>query len=277
MTEPILQLLPQPAQEHTLQNLYLNHDLRQFSRSSNRTYIFSNYVVSLDGRIAIAHPTRSGLIVPKAIANDRDWRLFQELAAQSDIILSTGRYLRDVGDGRAQDLLQIDDPKFADLRRWREKQGLPLYPDIAIISRSLDFPIPKMLTKGGRKVLIFTNGHPDPLRVAELEDQAGQVVIAGEEEVKGDQMAAHLTRMGYQVAFAASGPKVLHMLLASGVLDRLYLTQTSRILGGNLFAPIVEGSRFDPPYDMTLQTLYYDPHAPANLGQLFSVYDRVRP
>jgi riboflavin biosynthesis pyrimidine reductase len=182
-----------------------------------------------------------------------------------------------VGDGRAQDILKIDDPKFTDLRQWREKQGLPPYPDIAIISRSLDFPIPEMLTKGGRKIIIFTNGHPDPLRVAELETQAGQVIIAGEEEVKGDQMVAHLTRMGYQVAFAASGPKVLHTLLAANILDRLYLTQTSRILGGNLFAPIVEGSRFDPPYDMTLQTLSYDPHAPADLGQLFAVYANVRP
>jgi riboflavin biosynthesis pyrimidine reductase len=275
MTQPILQLYPQPTQEHPLNGLYLNHNLRQFGRNANRPYIFSNYVVSLDGRIAIPHPTRPGLIVPKAIANDRDWRLFQELAAQSDIILSNGRYLRDVGDGRAQDLLQIDDPKFADLRQWREKQGLPPYPDIAIISRTLDFPIPEMLTKGGRKVIIFTNANPDPERVAQLETQAGQVIIAGEEGVEGHQMAAHLTRMGCQIAFAASGPQVLHMLLAANILNRLYLTQTSRILGGDLFAPIVEGPLFDPPYDMILQALYHDPHAPANLGQLFAVYDRA--
>jgi hypothetical protein len=65
------------------------------------------------------------------------------------------------------------------------------------------------------------------------------------------------------------------MLLSSGVLDRLYITQTSRILGGDPFAAIVEGSTFDPPYDMTLQTLYYDPYAPANLGQLLAAYDRA--
>ncbi len=277
MNKPITQLLPQPTQEHPLHGLYLNHNLRQYSGQYGRPFVFSNYVVSLDGRIAIPHPSRPGLMVPKAIANERDWRLLQELTAQSDIILSTGRYLRDIADGRAQEFLQIDDPKFADLRDYRQKQGLSPYPDVAIISRSLDFPIPELLTEGGRKVLIFTNGSPDPERVAELEAQAGQVIVAGDDGVDGAQMVAHLTLMDYQVVFAASGPKILHMLLTSGLIDRLYITQTSRILGGDPFATIVEGQTFDFPYDMTLSTLYYDPHAPENLGQLLAAYDRVRP
>lgn len=280
MTQPLLQLFPQPVRELPLHGLYLNHNLRQYGDKYGRAFVFSNYIVSLDGRIAIPHPTHPGLMVPKAIANERDWRLLQELAAQSDIILSSGRYLRDIAAGRAQEFLQVDDPKFADLRRWREQQGLPPYSDVAIISRSLDFPIPKLLTQGGRKVLIFTTADPDPERVAQLKAQAGQVIIAGEGSdgaggVDGAKMVAHLTGRGYQVIFAASGPKILHMLIASGLLDRLYLTQTSRILGGDPFAAIVDGPLFDPPYDMTLHTLNYDPHAPANLGQLLAVYDRA--
>lgn len=275
MNQEITQLLPQPAQQHALHGLYLNHNLRQYSGLYGRPFIFSNFVVSLDGRIAIPHPTRSGLKVPEAIANDRDWRLLQELLAQSDIILSTGRYLRDVADGRAQELLKVDDPEFADLRAYREQQGLNPYPDIAIISRSLDFPVPDVLTKGGRKVLIFTDETADSGRIAELEEQAGEVIKAGKEGVDGEQMAAHLTLKGYRVVFSASGPKILHMLLSSGLLDRLYLTQTCRILGGDPFATIVEGSTFSPPYDMVLKGLYYDPKAPEELGQLFSFYDRA--
>ena len=282
MTKSVTQLLPQPTDERPLHGLYLNHNLRQYSGQNGRPFVFSNYVVSLDGRIAIPHPTRPGLMVPKAIANERDWRLLQELAAQADIILSTGRYLRDIADGRAQEFLEVDNPKFADLRDYREKQGLAPYPDVAIISRSLDFPIPDMLTEGGRKVLIFTNGEPDPARVAELERQAGQVIVAGDGDnsvggVNGAKMVAHLTMMDYEVVFAASGPKILHMLLSSGLIDRLYLTQTSRILGGDPIATIVEGPTFDIPYDMKLHSLYYDPHAPEDLGQLLAAYDRVRP
>ena len=52
-------------------------------------------------------------------------------------------------------ILQIDDPRFADLREWREIQGLPSQPDIAIISGSLRFPVPEVLTAGGRKFVVF--------------------------------------------------------------------------------------------------------------------------
>jgi riboflavin biosynthesis pyrimidine reductase len=273
MTEPVLQLYPQPARELPLHGLYLGHNLRQYGREGGRAWIFSNFVQSLDGRIAIAHPTRGGQMVPKSIANERDWRLFQELMAQCDVVISSGRYLRDVADGRAQELFQINDPKFADLREWREKQGLAPYPDIVVVSRSLDFPIPEVLTQGGRRVTIFTNAGPDAERVAELERQAGEVIVAGREGVKGDQLAGKLAGLGYQVVFAASGPKILHMLLSAGVLDRLYLTQTGRILGGQPATTIVEGPLFDAPYDMRLGSLYYDPHAPEGLGQLLMSYD----
>ena len=83
-------------------------------------------------------------MVPKDTANERDWRLFQELAAQADLIISSGRYLRDWADGRAQEILQTDDPRFADLRQWRQDRGLSPQPDIAIISGSLNFPVPEM-------------------------------------------------------------------------------------------------------------------------------------
>jgi riboflavin biosynthesis pyrimidine reductase len=276
MTKNITQLLPQPTQQHPLLGLYLNHNLRQYSDKYGRPFLFSNYVVSLDGRIAIPHPTRPGLKVPEAIANDRDWRLLQELTAQSDIILSTGRYLRDIEDGRAQEFLQVEDPKYDDLRHWREEQGMPPHPDVAVISRSLDFNIPEMLTKDGRKLLVFTDEKPDDGRTEELEAQGAQLIIAGNEKgVDGIKMVAHLALMNYKVIFAASGPKIFHMLLTAGVLDRLYMTQTSRILGGDPFATIVEGPLFDPPYDMALNTLYFDPNAPDNLGQLLISYDRV--
>jgi len=44
-------------------------------------------------------------MVPRAIANERDWRLFQELSAQADIFLTSGRYLREWAKGQAQEIL----------------------------------------------------------------------------------------------------------------------------------------------------------------------------
>jgi hypothetical protein len=67
---------------------------------------------------------------------------------------------------------------------------------------------------------------------------------------------------------------VLRLLLAGGVLDRLYLTQTGRILGGERYATIVEGAMLEPAVDFELEMLHYDPAALDGLGQLLFVYDR---
>lgn len=252
---------------------YLAHDLRSRSASSERPFFYANFVVSLDGRIAIPDEDSKGLAVPKAIANDRDWQLFQELAAQADLIITTGRYLRDRAQGRGQEILQVDDPRYAYLRTWRAEQGLKPHPDLAIISNSLRFPIPDVLTAGGRRVLIFTGADPDPERVKELEAQAGQVIVAGGERVEGQVLAQRLKDQGYRTIYSSAGPKILHMLLDGGVLDRLYLTFASRLLAGDPFAAVVDGPRFPKAIDARLHTLYLDTEGLEGLGQLFACYE----
>jgi hypothetical protein len=67
----------------------------------------------------------------------------------------------------------------------------------------------------------------------------------------------------------------LHLLLAGGVLNRLYLTHANRLLGGQPFSSIVDGDLLDPAVDMALNTVYFDPHALDRLGQLFVSYNRA--
>jgi riboflavin biosynthesis pyrimidine reductase len=273
--DQLIQLYPLPTQEIPFKGAYLAHDVRQQAQRSGTAFVYANFIVSIDGRIAVPHPSGDGLMVPKDTANERDWRLFQELAAQADIIISSGRYLRDWADGRAQEILQVDDPRFADLRAWRESRGLAPQPDIAIISGSLRFPIPDVLTVGGRKVIVFTTANPDPDRVKEIEAQAGKVVVAGRTSVDGAEMVEQLAQLGYQTVYSAAGPKVLHLLLAGGVLDRLYLTHANRLLGGQPYAGIVEGALLEPATDLTIDTIYLDPDGLEGLGQLLVSYNRV--
>ncbi|MBK8899769.1 MAG: dihydrofolate reductase family protein [Anaerolineaceae bacterium] len=271
----IKQLFP-TVTERPLPNLYLNHNLRELARQQARPFVYANFVLSLDGRIAIAHPTSPGFTIPKNVANPRDWRLFQELAAQADLIITTGRYLRDWAEGRAQEILEVDDPAYADLRTWRADQGLPAQPDIAILSATLDFPIPPILTANGRRVFVFTPANPDPIRAAEVEAEAGSLFEAGEGRVSGQKMMQILADLGYQTVYSAAGPMVLHTLLAGQVLNRLYLTQVGRLLAGYPFASIVEGPLLETAVDTKLYTVYHDPEALDGLGQLLLAYDIVQ-
>lgn len=271
--DELTQLYPSPTRTRPLPGTYLAHNIQQLARGHDRPFVYANFVTSLDGRIAI--PDEAGLTVPRTIANERDWRLFQELAAQADILISSGRYLREWAEGRAQEILRLDDPRFADLRAWRQAQGLSPQPDLAIVSRTLDFPIPELLREGGRQVVIFTTSRPDPRRVAEIEAQAGQVLIAGDQQVMGEQMIAHLGQLGYRAVYSAAGPKILHLLVQGGVLDRLYLTFANRLLGGDPLATIVDGPLFTPAAAFTLHELYFDAVGLDGLGQLFATYNQI--
>jgi len=267
------QLFPERRSGLDLAGLYLAQDIRSETRGKPGSFIYANFISSIDGRIAL--PQDGGEIgVPKQTINRRDWRLFQELAIQSDLVISSGRYLRDYASGDSQDIVRVyDDPAFADLKEWRELRGLRPYPDLAIISRSLDFDLPAEMLEGGRSLVVVTTESSDAGRKHELEAQSIRVLECGQQDVEGQEMARSLEALGYDLMYSAAGPRVAHMLLAGGVLNRLYLTFALHLLGGADYASIVEGSRFDTPSDLRLRSLYFDAHAPGPTGQLFAAFD----
>jgi len=118
MAHPTLtRIFPAPEADVALEGLYLQHALHLPSASQQGPLVYSNFITSLDGRIAVEHPVTGQFGVPDTIANRRDWRLYQELAAQADILVTSARYLRDLSQGWAQDTLPLSsDPAYADLQ-----------------------------------------------------------------------------------------------------------------------------------------------------------------
>ena len=82
-----------------------------------------------------------------------------------------------------------------------------------------------------------------------------------------------MAKLGYNTVYSAAGPRILHLLLADGVLNRLYLTQVGRLLAGSPFSTILEGGLLDTAVNTKLYSLYHDPDALIGLGQLLFAYD----
>ena len=61
-TDTIWQLYPTPARTIALNGLYLSHDLWREHEALGRPFVYTNYVTSIDGRIAIPRPTGQGMI-----------------------------------------------------------------------------------------------------------------------------------------------------------------------------------------------------------------------
>ena len=89
----VTRLYPLPQEVIGLEGLYLEHALHR-AAARQRPVVYTNFVLSLDDRMAIAHPQTGKHGVPDSVANPRDWRLFQELAAQADVLVMSARHLR---------------------------------------------------------------------------------------------------------------------------------------------------------------------------------------
>ncbi|MCO6440954.1 MAG: dihydrofolate reductase family protein [Nitrococcus mobilis] len=271
----MLRLYPQPVVTVPLKGLYLGAPLVP-NEPAKRLFVYGNFVMSLDGRIAIAQSPNGHQTVPNTTANPRDWRLFQELAGHADVLISSGRYLRDLAAGQAQDSLPIGSASaFADIRRWRRHNGLAAQPDVVFLSEDLDFPLPQALLQEGRAISIFTANTPPREQIAELAAQGVSVErFVGNGRVDGKDIVARLTALGYRRAYCVAGPQVLHTLVSAGCLDTLFLTTVHRLLGGADFSTIMQGALLDAPLDYRLRWLYYDAASPADAGQMFARYDR---
>lgn len=256
-----------------LNNLYLDQVISN-CRDDGQPLIYSNYITSLDGRIALPGKGQSHQ-VPEAIANPRDWRLFQELAAQADLLITSGRYFRQAAVAEAQSELPLGNSEtFDDLRAWRLQQGLKPQPDIAIFSASLDIPAHSLDHYRNRQLYLFTGSAADPDKLEKLSAIPHvQVIFCGKDTgVDGSLVRDKLVELGYQRIYAIAGPSVLHTLINGNALDRLYLTTTHCLLGGTEFDTITWGTEFSPARAMPLRAMYLDTDAPEGVGQTMAVY-----
>ncbi len=275
MPTDILELYPACGTQHKLEGLYLSQNIRQ-QMGHDGVFIYSNFITSIDGRIALPAEAKKSRQVPTDTANPRDWRLYQELAAQADLLITSARYFRQAGDNEAQDNLPVGSAtKFNDLHAWRLKQGLSEQPDIAVFSASLDIPVTALQAYRHRKIIIFTGQESDlQLRAALSKETHVKIVVCGPgRHVDGALIRAHIKEQGYQYIYAIAGPSVFHTLLAGHALDRLYLTSAQKILGGKQFDTIVWGEQLSPAPSLTLTSMYLDPHSPEGAGQTLAAYD----
>ena len=116
--DTVIQLYPIAQSELRLQGLYLQ-SFADDAQDAGSPMVYTNFITSLDGRIAIDHPVSGERCVPEHITNPLDWRLYQELAARADVLLVSARYLRELEQDKAQASMPLsDEPAFADLLAW---------------------------------------------------------------------------------------------------------------------------------------------------------------
>ena len=274
---PLLRLYPEPGTA-PLRGLYLDRRWRKAAAPGpGGCFVYANFVASLDGRIAIA-PEDGRLQVPDAIANPRDWRLYLELAAQSDVLLVSGRYVRELAAGTAQAGFALGPDAPADLLEFRRALGLAPHPAIAVLSAGLELPLgPLAAARAQRRVLVLTGERAPAARRQALEAAGCEVLVAGQRAVSAPRALSALADLGLRHVYASAGPEVLRTLVIAGRLDRLYLTTVLRLLGGARIATLLGGDALRAPTEFRLREIYLDQAGEgAGPPQLMQVFDAWR-
>ena len=222
-----------PGKEQVpLEGLYLSQRLMDMAAEIGRRVVLTDYLTDKNGVVAKATKD-AHFEVPAELKNSSDWDRYQELMAQADVIISSGSYFKRLATKKAQDILYQFEPgnAFENLGQWRLDAGFEKRsPDVAIVSRHLDFELPEELRKSGRRIIIFTTDALVNSDKARALSNADTIILeSGAAGVDGGRMIATLANeMGYRVIMMVSGPHVLELLLAAKCLDLIYVTEVQR-------------------------------------------------
>ena len=232
-SEKVTQVYPEEKQL-PLEGLYLGQRLAAMPAKIGRSLVITDFLTDRNGIIAKADEHHH-FQVPLELRNASDWKLSQELMAQADIIISGGSYLKRVSvpGNHAEDILYQFEPggEFEKLGKWRLEAGYQKRsPDLAIVTRSLDFKIPEEVLGMDRRIVIFTiNGIADSAKARAFTTSGAVVIGVGDEGIDGNRLIDTLgNEMDYRVIMMATGPSVLELLLEAKRLDLFYVTEAQR-------------------------------------------------
>jgi riboflavin biosynthesis pyrimidine reductase len=278
MTFAVQQIYPAASAPRPLESLYLEHRLHELG-STQAPYVFGSFVSSLDGRIAVNDPRSGGGDALEGLANPADFRLFQEIEAQADCLITHGGYMRELAQGRLGNVLQINaNGGASDLIAWRRRNGLPVQPAIVIVSASLDFEVHASINEHRQPLFIATGRSADPERIEALRARGHHLIFAGSGTmVEGAPLVRALGGLGYKSLYLLAGPSMLETMLRDRMLARLYLTIRHRLLGGEHFSTLIQGPRLGAAGELTLRELYNDQTVGDASGQWFAQFDCIRP
>ena len=271
MSKQLFGLYPHCGQQDDLKDLYLAHRVDTLG-STAAPFVYANFLSSLDGRIALedtGHNTPP--YIPKHITTASDFRLFMELHAQADCLITHGGYMRALSEKRLGNVLQV---KSDDLVEWRCSNGLKPQPAVIIASASLNFPVHSSLNENQQDCFIATGKNADVERICYWQDQGYKILKAGEDQmVQGAALIQQLKKLEYKSIYLIAGPRMLDTMIREKQLSRIYLTITHQLIGGLDFRTLLTGPPLADEGNMKLKSLYYEQDSPPGSGQFFMHFD----
>ncbi len=205
--------------------------------------VVANFVESLDGVVAVPDLPRSHALLGDESEPDRFVMALLRACADAIMIGSGTLLASPQGTWRPERVYPRAAEALAELRALR---GLPQRPLLAILTAGGSFdPAHPVLERGA---LVLTTRTAAPDLQATVPAATEVVAVSAGDTVDVAAAIAELRRRGHPVILSESGPNVFGALLASQVVDELFVT-VSPVLAGRARPPrlgLVEGVELLP-------------------------------
>lgn len=273
----LLRLYPAPAPPAAPYELALEQDLIGTAKGDT-PWIYGSFLMSLNGAMAVADATGAPHRTT-TLSDPRDLLLLHGLMAQADCLITTSGYLRDLDCDRLGNLLQVrSTPGSRVLHDYRARHRARPHPDLLVLSRSLDFPLPRKHLEPEQNLRVLTCAQAPGERLRALREEGVDVQVCPDSEwIGADSITAALRDLGARTAYLFCGPQTCSVLLQAGHLRRLYLTWCHLLQGGD---PVLNpGSRLPAQAAPLLQLreLYQAEPAGELPGLWFAAFDAGAP
>jgi riboflavin biosynthesis pyrimidine reductase len=215
-------------------------ELRPHERApEDRPFVYLNMVSTVDGRAAIEGRTR-------ALGSVTDTLLLTELRTLADAVLIGSGTLRAEGYGKL-----VGNPERV---ARREAEGRPATPTAVLLSRSLDLPWDAgLFAATDQPVLVYTEADAAPPATA------APLELVRLSECTPPAALRDLRARGVRALLCEGGPTLNRALLASGVVDELFLTLAPLLAGNAASLRIVEGEDLPELLGLALEwVLHHD-------------------
>ena len=185
----------------------------------DRPYIYTNMVMSADGKVVIEDTERG-------LGSAVDQRLMRELRVHADVVLNGAGTLRTSGSSS-----RLNDPTLEAIRKAR---GLPTNPIAAVLSGSGNMPLDRrFFTSDEFRAIVYLGSDAAPDR-AEAIRATGREIVEVPAADPAPAMLGHMREvLGATRVLVEGGPTLNGMLFDRGMVDEYFLTIGPRIVGGD--------------------------------------------
>jgi riboflavin biosynthesis pyrimidine reductase len=190
-----------------------------------QTVVYSNFVTSLDGVVALGNEPSAGSVISGR--NQADRFLMGLLRACADAVLLGAGTLR-ATPGHLWTAEHIYPAMASGFEKLRTDLGRQPRPRLIVFTSSGNVDVSHRAIQEGATIITTDRG-ADSLR-GRMPDSC-DVIAMGSERVDMDRAVAELRERGYATMLTEGGPHLMGELLARGLLDEAFITISPVIAG----------------------------------------------